>query len=303
MPRLRPTLEHLAKQRFSTILSWELVFVDNASTDGSAEFVGRLWAELSSTASLVVVKEPAAGLIYARRAGIGVARGRYVVFCDDDNWLHDDYLQIAYDLLAAHPEYGAVGGRGLAVADIPLPEQWEEWQGDYACGRIAAESCVCDSIRSLFGAGLAAPVSLLRKVFAVPFVLCGRQGTTLMSGDDSEICARIMLAGYHLYYDDRLVFRHYMPDERLTEAYHRRLLQGFEQIYGLLDQYSAAIVYGRMTRWQLLHELCRRTGSVLLRHNGRSCYKMKLFLIHGLGLMCFADDIAKQIREVQKIMK
>ena len=118
-----------------------------------------------------------------------------------------------------------------------------------------------------------------------------------------EICDRIMLAGYHLYYEERLVFQHYMPNERLTDTYHHRLLQGFEQMYGQLEHYSAAIVYGRMTRWQLLQESCRRLGSVLLRHNGRSLYKLKVFLIHGLGLMCLADDIAKQIRNVQKIMK
>ncbi len=37
--RLRPTIEHLARQKCSATLSWELVFVDNASTDGSADFV------------------------------------------------------------------------------------------------------------------------------------------------------------------------------------------------------------------------------------------------------------------------
>lgn len=301
--RLRPTLDHLAKQRFSVKLSWELVFVDNASTDGSADFVRQLWTEMMPVGTLKVVAEPQTGLIHARRAGIVAAEGDLVVFCDDDNWLQDDYLQIAYNRLSDHPEYGAVGGRGIAVADMPLPAEWAEWEGDYACGRIAAESCVCDYRRSLFGAGLATRRALMQKVFAAPFVLCGRQGTVLTSGDDSEICDRIMLAGYHLYYEERLVFQHYMPNERLTDAYHRRLLQGFEQMYGLLEHYSAAIVYGRMTRWQLLQELCRRIGSVLLRHNGRSLYKLKLFMIHGLGLMCFADDIARQIRKVQKIMK
>ncbi len=37
--RLRPTIEHLARQKCSATLSWKLVFVDNASTDGSADFV------------------------------------------------------------------------------------------------------------------------------------------------------------------------------------------------------------------------------------------------------------------------
>lgn len=241
--RIRPTLEHLAKQK--TDLSWELIFVDNASTDGSSAYAQKLWYDLTPKAMLCLLQEAKPGLIFARKAGVKAARGKYIVFCDDDNWLRDDYIQTAYELMEHMPVVGAVGGQGVGVADVALPKQWKCWEGDYACGKITYQSGICDNIRTLFGAGLVVRKIILNQVFGTPFVSVGRDGDKLTGGDDQEICYRIMLQGYHLYYDKRLVYEHYMPEGRLNEAYHTKMIQGFIAMVPMFEKYRMATVTQR----------------------------------------------------------
>lgn len=293
--RLKPTIEALACQQLKEGVGWEFVFVDNASTDGSAEYVSQLWTEAKEPAPLRIVHEPQPGLIYARYAGVKHAKGSIVIFCDDDNWLQKDYLQRCYDLLTSHPNYGAVGGQGIAVSDVPLPEEWEKWQNDYACGKIANSSCVVDDIRGLFGAGLAVRAEVLKRVFSQPFVSVGRSGTNMASGDDTEICDRILLLGYSLFYDEDLVFRHYMPENRLSREYHDKLLKGFEKVYPMQKKYRLCIKFRKLTGKQLFHEFFVRIGMVCKLRNMNSLAELRDFLVFGFGWLCLADEESKKI--------
>ena len=66
---------------------WELVTVDNGSTDGSAEWCERELPVLGRAAGVAVTvlhNEENAGCSYARNRGIAVARGRYLAFVDND---------------------------------------------------------------------------------------------------------------------------------------------------------------------------------------------------------------------------
>lgn len=272
--RLRPTLEHLAKQKVATTVQWELIFVDNASTDGSADYAQALWKESCAKVliRIVTVKQP--GLIFARKAGVMQSNGKYIIFCDDDNWLQEDYLQIVYDLFTSNSTYGAVGGKGIGVADVPLPEQWAQWDGDYACGEIAPHSCICDDIRTLFGAGLAIRRELLLRAFATPLVSVGRDGDKLTGGDDQELCYRVMLQGYHLCYDERLVFQHYMPVGRLNEAYHTKMIEGFLAMVPMFEKYRMAIAAMRNQGIGKYGEWLRRIGAII-RHQDDEKYKLR----------------------------
>ena len=301
---MRPTIEHLVAQKVGVSLSWEFVFVDNNSTDGSAGYVQALWKELGTAVPLRIVKETHPGLVYARIAGVNAAKGKYIVFCDDDNWLCDTYIQHSYDVLSNNQTYGAIGGRGIGVADVILPTEWQKWENDYACGSIAEHSCVVDDVRSPFGAGLATRADVLQLVFSVPFLSEGRKGQCLSSGDDTEICDRILMLGYHLYYDEQLYFWHYMPEERLTEEYHERMVKGFETMYPLQRKYGACILYSKYSTIQKINEFFHRIGSLLRRmFNLTSVQKMYNFIVFGMGWVIFADKERKAIYDVYVKLK
>lgn len=287
--RLHPTLAHLAAQQVSSSFSWELIFVDNASTDGSADYAQMLWKEFGSEVPLQVVTEKQPGLVFARKAGVMVSKGQYIVFCDDDNWLREDYLQIVYDLFAANPTYGAVGGKGLGVAEVPLPTQWKDWEGDYACGEIATHSCVCNDIRTLFGAGLAIRRELLLRALATPLVSVGRDGDKLTGGDDQELCYRVLLQGYHLYYEKRLVFKHYMPEGRLNEAYHTKMIQGFLAMVPMFEKYRMAITAMRNQGMRRYCEWLHRVLAIVKNH-GNDKYKQRYRYYVSFAFGCTKHD-------------
>ena len=65
-------LAHLSVQKNIRGVSWEVIVVDNASTDNTIEVATRCWPS-DAPASLRVVREPRIGLINARVRGFAEA--------------------------------------------------------------------------------------------------------------------------------------------------------------------------------------------------------------------------------------
>src|SRR5215218_1101680 len=79
---LRLTLDAVGRARVPEGLRCELLVVDNASGDGTAELAGSY--RLANDVPVVYLFEPRQGQCFARNAGLAAARGRFVLFTDDD---------------------------------------------------------------------------------------------------------------------------------------------------------------------------------------------------------------------------
>jgi len=97
---LRETLESLCAQDFD---SFEAVFVDDGSEDGTAE--------IARSFPVRYVRQENQGLPAARNAGLALARGDLIAFLDDDDLLPPTKLRVQADYLRDHPEVGCVLGR------------------------------------------------------------------------------------------------------------------------------------------------------------------------------------------------
>src|SRR5688500_17791752 len=82
--RLPQTLRHLAIQKYSPGLNWEVIIVDNNSLDATADVARKEWAQYSTRVPLKVVTERDPGLSAARSKGVSSASFEFIVFCDDD---------------------------------------------------------------------------------------------------------------------------------------------------------------------------------------------------------------------------
>jgi glycosyltransferase involved in cell wall biosynthesis len=260
---LPPTIKHIAKQKNQDNIYWELIVVNNNSTDDTAQVARQEWDKYGlKEVKLSVVNEAQAGLSYARKMGVEAASFEYIIFCDDDNWLSDDYLQTAFRILEENPAIGALGGRSEAIADVAFPGWWNQYISGFAVGRQATESGYIQSRKYLWGAGLVSRKILLSKVFHkdFPSFLSGRKGEELSSGEDVEICARIILMGYLLYYDGNLLLIHYITETRFTVAYRDKMFEGHAKGVDIIKPYHDII---RLSQLSFLHKSIRTLKAIL----------------------------------------
>ena len=266
--RLPETLAHLARQEVASEVPWEVVVVDNASTDDTARVAEALWPD-DAPAPLRVVQEAEPGTGHARRRGIVEARYDIIGFVDDDNWLAPDWVERAARVMAEHPEVGACGGYSEAVCEVPPPGWFERHCVMYAIGP-GPEGQEPGYRNLLWTAGMLMRKAAWEQMVSRGFrsVVVGRAGTartgkSLAAGEDSELCFALRLAGWKLWFDPRLRFRHYLPETRLRWDYLRRLLRGLGHSVAL-DAYSFALSKGhggvrerlRLTwQWQTAREV------------------------------------------------
>ncbi|WP_461215320.1 glycosyltransferase family 2 protein [Lacticaseibacillus sp. GG6-2] len=81
-----------------TEVSWELIVVNDGSTDDTAARVQR-WTRVD--ARIVLLDQPASGVSAARNHALQVAQGDYVLFLDADDWFEPDSLKQLAPVLAA----------------------------------------------------------------------------------------------------------------------------------------------------------------------------------------------------------
>lgn len=245
--RLINTINHLSTQQVKKDLNWELIFVDNASTDGSSEVVKSLWDQHSNLqVPLRLVYEKTPGKIFAFQKAIELAQYEYFITCDDDNWLKSDYVQTAFDILDNNPKIGALGGQGIAATtSSTLPEWFEAVQIGYAVGPQAEKDGDVTYKGMIWGAGLCSRTKLYIEMYNnYPSILLNREDKRILTAEDSEYCLRLVLKGYQLHYDSRLSLHHYIPEGRLTLSYKNKLFENFKNAYHIMDNYILAIKYG-----------------------------------------------------------
>lgn len=297
--RLPSTLTHLARQRQLDNIPFEIIIVDNASTDDTGKVAVKLWNEYGSNVPLRVVYEKQPGQYYARHLGINEAKFETIVFCDDDNWLDKNYLAIAFDIFRDET-IAATGGTGTPEFETSEPKWFKQVSTYFAVGNQLKNKM--NGIQYLYGAGLVVRKSALKKLFDGGFsnASVGRVGNAMTSGDDVELTLALHHAGYKVVFDDRLKFRHFIPKGRLTIKYFRRLMLGIgyssEFLYPIRRKIDDTLVVPYPNKNSLVHSWRRvfATGIVMmlpLPRYGRFINKFTVFL-YELGRLKF--QLSKQ---------
>ncbi len=114
------TIDSVLAQTFQ---DFEVIVVDDGSSDGGAELVERI-----ADARMKVVRQANAGVSAARNHGIDLARGQWVAFLDADDWHHPRYLQTLIEAQNACPAALTVAADYLQVpdGDGAWPPSWPD---------------------------------------------------------------------------------------------------------------------------------------------------------------------------------
>jgi len=258
--RLPQTLAHLNKQVVPEDFFWEIILVNNASSDNTVEYAKSVWQENQPVnASCRVVDELCPGQMFARKKGAREAKYECLIFCDDDNLLDENYVYLSWQVMGKDKMIGAAGGQNVPVTNVDTyPDWFEEYKDKYAIGIPAEESGDVTHRGFVLGAGLITRRTLFLQVFddRYPSLLNGRNGEKLTTGDDFEYCKRLLLWGFTLYYDKHLKLKHFIPAERLTTDYRDRLMDGIREASKVLSVYDRALYLHNKNKhknkWRLL---------------------------------------------------
>lgn len=231
---LRGTLASLAAMRPSA--PWEVVVVDNNSTDETCAVVGATAARFP--VPLRYVFERQQGRSPALNAGIRAASGDIIVTTDDDvrvepAWL--DRCGDALDSLAC--DY--IGGRVLPIWGAPRPA-WLPDHGGKHWAVIALLDYGPEPIEFGTRVPLGVNMAFRREAFERAGLLdphIGRKAGTLLGQEVREWCIRARAAGIRGFYAPAVAVRHLIPPARLTKRYFRR--------WFYWRGISRAVLYGR----------------------------------------------------------
>lgn len=240
--RLPATLKHIASLHIPAGLPCELLVVNNASNDHTVQVISAEWGKYVTPVILRVLDEPVLGLSNARKTGFENALYDYVIWCDDDNWLNNNYLDTVVRIFENSHNAGIIGGCGEYTATPGIPEWLNYSKHFFAIGPQAAYPGPVKGNR-VYGAGAVIFKPAYQKLRSAGFqqLLTDRLGTNLASGGDYELCDALTLAGYTVCYDEGLKFTHHLPEIRLTKPYYLKLLKESVPCLTTLDAYSIVL--------------------------------------------------------------
>ncbi len=240
--RIKSTLQHLADQKTTSKITWEIVLVNNNSTDNTPTVAQTIWDNLNSNIPFKIVDEHEPGLSQARQKGVSEAKYDCVLFCDDDNWLAEDYIDKAFTIMYNFSEIGVLGGSSEPVYETPPPQWFIEREKYFAIGKQAKESGDVTHTNSyVWGAGSVYRKEIFLKIKAAGYKLLleDRKGTKMTSGGDVELCMIAKKMQYKIWYDENLVCKHYMPLERFSVDRFHKLCVAIGQTYVYFRFYNS----------------------------------------------------------------
>lgn len=243
--RLKPTIEHLLNQVDIHPSQWEVLIIDNASTDKTSEVASALWenGKKENSPNFKIIKEPTPGLSAARLCGIKNSVFDFVLFCDDDNWLSKNYLSDAFSIIDNNLEVGIIGGYGVPVFEGKEPPYfWENQHHTLAVGsQYSEEGDITNTRKVVYGAGMILNKNAFLKLinnYQFVFQSTDRIGSSLISSGDHELCLAMRMIGYKIVWTKKLQFSHYIPKNRTEINYYKKLFLGFGLSGPMLIGYS-----------------------------------------------------------------
>jgi glycosyltransferase involved in cell wall biosynthesis len=282
---LPETLRHISMQKVNETLNWEVIVVNNNSLDKTKEVANKEWNKYfhNRNCSFKIVDEPNPGLSNAKKKGFETAVYDILIYCDDDNWLCENYVQIAYDSMRDN-KIAVVGGCGEPIFENNCEPEWFHYfTSAYAVGYQIPNINKC-----VYGAGMVITKKSLQKLYSKGFksLLTGRKGTVLSAGEDSEICFALVLLGYSIEYNPQLKFKHFLIEKRLNQEYLKNMYIGFAKANIILKIYKHHILKNKRTSTIYIAILYFfRSLIAFLYHQFNHKYKRKIMKIYDATLI------------------
>jgi glycosyltransferase involved in cell wall biosynthesis len=277
---LARTLEHLRQTSVPRELSWELIIVDNNSSDDTREVIEGF--ARSCDFQVRYLFEPKQGLSHARNTGIPQARGEIIAFTDDDACVSAEWLQ---ELATTFRDFDcmAVGGKNIAVwGDIRRPE-WLVTTGKY---RLTSAPLLNfdfgDQPKRMEGPAWGLNMAFKKAAFVkyglfrTDLGVCGSGG---FLAEDMEFGTRLIRGGETVMYSPGAVVFHPVDANRVTKEYYLSFyFRGGKTDVRQENWMRDAVLYLGIPRFVLRSSLINLGNwFISLNKNRRFYYKLRAY--------------------------
>lgn len=214
---LRRTLDSMSKLRADGVAVWELLVIDNNSTDDTPAVVRTAMDDLP----IRYVHESVQGLSAARNRALSEAKGDVVVFTDDDVTVDAGWIGAYSDAFRCWPEADYFGGRVIPQYESGRPG----WLNDEGLAFISGILCNYDlgdrmrEYEATDPSPIGASFALRRRLFseALKFRLdLGPVRGSRGRGDDTFYFQEARRLGHKGVYVPDAVCFHWTPQQRLA---------------------------------------------------------------------------------------
>lgn len=281
---LETVLDALERQEGMGGYRWELLVVDNNSSDGTRQLVERRIAE--GGLPLRYTFEPVQGKSRAMNRGVAETTGAIVVFTDDDVTIPEGWLA-ALLMPFADPACAGVGGAVTPIWEADVPAWASQAEPYRMMGGIVQYSNPAD-----FGPVTAPPIgancAYRREMFRKHGVFrldLGHSGGLPIPGEDIEFGVRLVHAGEKLVFTRAAELFHPVTRARLTRSYFEQWYVQRGRLEPFLAKYELSPAIPRIAgipRY-LFRELPVWTARwlITLEPKGRFYYKLRACMVVG----------------------
>jgi glycosyltransferase involved in cell wall biosynthesis len=222
---LRQTLEGLSRLRIPEGVRWELLVVNNNSTDETDQVVASWRGKLP----VRELHESRPGKSNALNLAVQEALGEYILFTDDDVLVDPDWLVGYHEAFRAHPDAAIFGGPILPwFAGNPpawLARTFHLIGYAFASLDLGPAPIQFAGHNVPFGANMALRMKEQRRYRYNP-ELGPRPGSALR-GEEITLVKAMMAGGLSGWWVPGAKVRHYIPEHRQTVSYVRGWYQGW----------------------------------------------------------------------------
>lgn len=204
-------------QKSLTHISHEIIIVDNASNDGSVEFIRSKFPE-----TILIENQSNVGFSKANNLGLKIAKGKFILLINPDTIVREDTISRMIEFLDSNPEIGLAGCKILnpdgtlqLACRRSFPGPWTSFckvtglSALFPKSKLFAkynltyldenETWEVDAISGSF-------MMMKREVYEK---VGGFDEQFFMYGEDLDLCYRVQKNGYKVYYYPETQIIHY----------------------------------------------------------------------------------------------
>jgi len=219
--RLPAVLEKLRSQTGTEQINWEILIVDNNSTDHTAESVKNYQHNWLDNVPLKYCLETEQGAAFARKRAIKESESLLIGFLDDDTIPDLDWVEKAYNFAQEHSQAGAFGSQIHGVYEVETPTNFNRISGFFAITERGDNPHLYEPNLKMLppSAGLVVRRQVWVENVPEKTFLTGRSSQSILNSEDLEAIMYIQNAGWEIWYNSEMHLYHQIPKQRLEREY------------------------------------------------------------------------------------